>query len=192
MNSFQNYYPTFYAVRNDLSNIILNSSPSLCSFLSKCIYTKEDIPYFGVPMRHVQFISSVNPSNVDFVSDEQTNQEPLRFQTSLFELPATIGSETSKAILSSFLKCTNRDLYSMPMVRNFIRFRWESIRFWIYSYTFLLWLNLVLLTILIDQNSVNSTESLNNTISLCAFIVVNAFLFVWEIFQLMRGTLSTC
>lgn len=188
--AFQNFYPIFYAVRNDLSNIILNSSPALCSFLSNCIYTKEDVPFFGVPLRHVQFIGSINPSNVDFVSDEQTNQEPLKFQTSLFELPATIGSEKSKALLSSFLKCTNRDLYSMPMIRNFIRFRWDSIRFWIYSYTFLLWLNLVLLTILIDQNSSKSLGSTKGIISLCAFIVVNAFLFVWEIFQLINSGLD--
>lgn len=191
---FEVYYPLFYSVRNDLSVIIINSSPSLCDFLGKFLYSKDEPPYFGVALNRVKFITSVNTSFSDFVNEETDNSEPLRFKTSLFELPSNIGSDSSKELLMSFLKCSNKDLYKVPIVRNFIRSRWESIRGWTYSYTALLWINLIFLGVLVDNSkacdSPNGCDQDKSTwffISFILFIVVNVLLFVWELFQLFNS-----
>ena len=178
-----NYMTSFHSIRNDMNIIILNSSKILDRFLSVLIYPRTNTFYSGspkspLPLRH--YSDTPMPPITDFTrskSDDQSlSNSPLIIKTCHFPLPTAYGSESSIELLNTILDCTNDEIFRTQFIQHVIRKKWLDLIYWIYFFTLLLWVNLVLLVVMISQDPAWYT--------IVPVLVVNSFLMIWELVQL--------
>ena len=187
MNSFlqdKNSYKfgiSLYAIRNDFLLIIKNSSLYL-HILLKNIMVSSDILFAKIPRSlptyHI-FETSI-PDLKDFVLQGQQGtieENPYIFTRSAFPFMCAPGSYRNYQILQFLIECSNDQIYTTQMIQFLIELQWTSHRFWIAFFTFLYFVNIILFLLLISYN-------FDSIPSLIVFIVVNSFLFLWEIIQL--------
>ena len=178
-----NFITSFHSIRNDLNVIILNSSKILGKFLSVLIYSRTSTFHSGTPHSSLP-IRTYSDSPVPPISnftlpksdDQSLSSSPLIIKTSHLPLPAAHGSESSIALLNTILDCTNDEIFRTQFIQHIIRKKWIDLINWIYLFTFLVWLNLALLVVMISQEATWYT--------ITPIIIVNLLLMIWEIVQL--------
>ncbi|OMJ78657.1 hypothetical protein SteCoe_21499 [Stentor coeruleus] len=145
----QIFSSSFMAIRNDLLIIIKNSSRYLDKLLSQCVLMKNDKVYIGKPKEKLpilEMFSSATGLSEDFLTKGKlTDVSPTNLLITPFKLPSVIGSKSSIKFLNTLLKSQNTDIFRTKLVQFIIKYRWKILKTWIYSYTGLLWFNLILL-----------------------------------------------
>ena len=177
------FMTSFHSIRNDLSIIILNSSKMLDKFLSVLIYPRTNTFYSGTPNSTLPIRNYSRyplPPISDFTlskgDDQSLSNSPLIIITGHFPLPTAYGSESSIDLLNTILDCSNDEIFRTQFIQHVIRKKWLDLISWIYLFTFLVWINLVLLVIMISREA--------SWYTIAPVIVVNALLMTWEIVQL--------
>ena len=173
----QLYFDNFDAIKYDLPLIIKNSSQYICEFLTNSITSSNDPPQFGEAKIQFKFIPTKITSLDEFIEYNSNIKEPLKLKSSAFDLPCTIGSKSSIDLLNSFLSSTNKEIYKTTLIKTFIRCRWNALSKFIVFYTLLLWLNIVFLVLLLEDFALHF---------LIPFIVLNSFLILWEVAQIIQ------
>jgi hypothetical protein len=172
-------FGSFYAVRNDLSLVIKNSSQLLCDFLSIAMYSSsKTLPVFGIAPDRIKFSSLFAISNKDFIYESKQEAEPLRVKASFFPVPSSYGSVLSIEFIDSFLKCTQKDVFKVQFASAYLIYKWNRLLAVTYIYTALLWANLALLALYF---SLNAESSIYAVIGL---IIEESLLLGWEILQM--------
>lgn len=173
------YLTSFTGIANDIPWILKNSSKTLDMFFKVCMNSRDSVVFFGVPSEDlpiVKIIPVLSPMKNEFLTIEEGEEYPLIFKTSRFPIPSICGSQKSIDLLKAILESTNKEVLKSEFIQSLVSNRWDEVKLWIYAYTFLMWLNLVLLIILSADFS---------WISLIPFIIVNTILFMWEFFQII-------
>ena len=173
----QLYFDNFDAIKYDLTLIIKNSSQYICDFLSNSIISSDDPPQFGEAKIQFKFIPTKITSFDEFIEYNSNIKEPLKLKSSAFDLPCTIGSKSSIELLNSFLSSKNKEIYKTTLIKTFIRCRWNALSKFIVLYTILLWLNIVFLVLLLENFALYF---------LIPFIVLNSFLILWEVAEIVQ------
>lgn len=182
------YITSFHAIRNDFLLIIENSSRVLDKFLNALINSKSNVIFFGSPNCEIPFASysdSVVPDLSTFLKDSSEitqNNIPLRINTFKYRLPSSVGSESSLRLLKSIMDCRNREIFRTKFIKCFIRERWGKVKWQIYIFTAILWLNLICLIGLLAKSSLN-------LYFLISLVSINILLTVWEIIQIIKAKL---
>ncbi|OMJ81073.1 hypothetical protein SteCoe_18531 [Stentor coeruleus] len=176
-------YISWGLLENDLVEIIKNSSSTLDYFLGQSLFKHNKNVYFGEPL-------SILPNfqwspYVDLCPDTffgiGTEKLPLIFKSTAFCLPSTPGTQGSLEIIKAILASRNKDVYRTELLQYFIRSKWLKVQNWVYLYTFLLWINILLLVLLQAESSFPLIISL---------IVINSLLLLWELFQIILTKLE--
>lgn len=187
LNSIE-HLTSLHAIRHDLVILIRNSSSMIHELLSVLICQSSDSIYFGKPYTELPIISLTpmrtpilnnyfKESSIENQSADDLENQPLIMKTFKFILPATVGSLDSIEFLKIILECKNEEIYRTELIQFYIRYKWNFVKIWVYSYTFLVWVNLVLITLIIILDDVNFIYPL---------IGVNALLLVWEFVQFVQ------
>lgn len=175
----QNKMECFYAIRNELVDVIRNSSQELGVFLRTCLDDRSSMPVFGFAPVSVKFGVPDEPSFDDFLVKNPFRNEPLKLHCSWFELPCNLGSASSIQLLKSFLESKNKDIYNSHLIKSFIKHRWHYIWPWVMVNSLLLWSNLILIIIVLG--------SIENTPNIEAYILIaiNIIFLIWESLQII-------
>ena len=177
---------SFAAITNDFPMIIRNSSKSLHLLIKSCLFPviatfaniSEDLPVF---MFNENFMPVIN----DFVKEGEKSLKlvPVIMKYSPFTLPCKIGSKDCIEFMEAIIQCSNKSIYNTQLVQCVLQIQWNDLRMWVLSYTFLLWLNLVLLVFLF------TLENIGKTWALPVFLLANFLLIFWESIQMFMGGL---
>lgn len=171
-------YISWGLLENDLLEIIRNSSSSLDHFLGQSLFTHNTNVYFGEPLSPLpsfQWSPYVDLCPEAF-SGVGIDKLPLIFKSTAFCLPSTPGTQGSLEILKAILASRNKDVYRTELIQYFIRSKWSKVQAWVYLYTFLLWVNILMLVLLQAQPSLPLIISL---------LTVNSLLLLWEFIQVL-------
>ncbi|OMJ95680.1 hypothetical protein SteCoe_930 [Stentor coeruleus] len=178
------YLPSFTGIANDIPWILKNSSKNVDMFFKVCMNSKDSIIIFGVPssdLPMVKIAPDLSPMKNNFLTMENGEEFPLILKFSRFPIPSVCGSEKSIELLKAILESANKEIFKSEFIQSLVSNRWDEVKLWIYSYTFLMWINLVLLITLLADFS---------WVYLIPFIVVNTLLFMWEFFQFIDSGLE--
>ena len=173
----KNYELSILAIRSDLPLIIKNSPRQLNQLLfglmqsSSLIYAKvpDELPI-------LQLGSTSNVHISDFPKDG-SEDTPVLLQNSIFGLMGESGCSHNTELLEAIINCKNPQALRNSLIYYIVAIQFNSVRIWVLVYTVLLALDIILLMFLIGLKSFD--------ISLVIpFLLVNASLFLWEIFQM--------
>lgn len=143
------FLSSFYAIRNDIFEIIKSSSAELEDFLNICIYSKITDPIFAVPLENLPIVKMMDSDHLDltnFVRLEKYNSQAIKIKVVPFYLPVNIGSKSSLEFLNIIVGCENKDIFRTEVIKHFIENRWNLLRYWTISYTILYFLNVIFLS----------------------------------------------
>ena len=179
---------SFYAIRNDFSIIIRNSSRLLPSLLNKIFITSENMfakmDDEDLPLYH--YSSAYMPELKDFSNNFITgeiDEIPVVTRYTAIPIENSMGSEKSLILLKSILECNNTGIFTTPLIQLFIQLQWDSLKPWILFYSFMLFANIILFALLLAYD-------VTNLYILVPFIIVNLILVSWEIVQINRSGLE--
>ena len=177
---------SFGAISNDLPMIIRNSSKRLHLLLKSCLIptaptfakVNQDLPIY---MFNTNFLPIAN----DFITGNTKNNElsPVIMKYTPFTLPSKMGSEDCIEFLESIIECSNTSIYNTHLVQYVLQIQWDNLQMWVLGYTFLLWLNLILLVVLF------TTTTIDESWVLPVFLLANFLLIFWESIQMFMGGL---
>lgn len=173
---------SFSAISNDISDIIQNSSKMLHllinNFFIPCPVQFEKmsgrLPAFNYSFNFKPIGSDFNPSIL-----EKDEQIPVVLKYSPFKIPTNPGCVETIKFLEAIYSCTNGEIFKTPFIKFVIKKHWDDLKVWTYGYTFLLFLNLILLLILFAETNLTTTWALP------VFFLVNFILVVWESIQFL-------
>jgi WD40 repeat protein len=178
--------PSLYAIRNDLSQIIRNSSKRLHLVLKNCLVT-TNIQFGKVAgsLPRFQFSDLLLPSIMEFEREGniETEQIPVVLQYLPFQLPITPGSKDCIELYGAIMECSNKQIYRTPLIQFLIQIQWNALKPWTAFFTTLLFLNLIFMVLLFMDVYIY--------VFLPLFLLVNGLLCLWEIVQfLMSGIID--
>lgn len=172
------YEQSLYAIRMDFTSIIESSSVLLDRFLSKCIYINKETFLFGVPNKSLPyaFINKKTSFNdITCFAHKGSEEVPLVLKRFFFKIPSAIGSKSSLGFIKALNKCKNDEIFRTDFIKYFALTRWKSLALLIYFNASMLWLNLVLIAIIIN----------NFSLQFAIFLwLINAILILWEVIQI--------
>jgi WD40 repeat protein/gas vesicle protein len=174
-------FSIMHSIRNDLSLIIQNSPIALCEFLNECLYCIDSEPTYGKVKANFLFVNSATRSFSDFLEphEEIRDKEPLMITVSWFPLPATIGSKESIELLKELVNAKEKNIFKAHFIRAIIQIKWNQLKSFIYGYSALLLINLVLIVLLLSDFDSNKFW-----IAAILFTSINTLLLIWEVFQI--------
>ena len=184
-NDKSRIHTSFGAIANDLSMIIKNSSKGLHLLLKSCLIptestfakVTEELPIY---MYNTNFL----PIAKDFTQGKTENNDeliPIIMKYTPFTLPSNMGSKDCINILESIIECSNTSIYNTHLVQYVLQIQWDNLQMWVLGYTFMLWLNLILLVVLFTIDKIGETWVLP------IFLLSNFLLITWESIQMYMG-----
>ncbi|OMJ79728.1 hypothetical protein SteCoe_20208 [Stentor coeruleus] len=197
--NFENFLNYTYAMRNEFMILLDNYSSNLPEFLDTIFYTVPNKPNFAVPKEdlpilHYSDVRSVNSSNFIFdLKDvpEGSEEIPIEFKTLPFAIPYTSGSSASVDLLDSIANCPNKKILQTKFIKVFVRTKWDSLWWFIFLFTILLWVNVVIMSILIVTaylHFYSSPITLDYLWLVSIFVICNLILGIYEALQaIMTG-----
>ncbi|OMJ89768.1 hypothetical protein SteCoe_8038 [Stentor coeruleus] len=180
-----------YALRDDFEKIVQSRSKYVENFLAAAFYKVKDIASFGVPKGELPILfysptkrfeinNFVMPSGLVGPDDVEV---PIEFRTLPFAIHHLQGSTGSIEMLNSIKNCGNSRILRTDFIKTYIRDKWNNLWYYILFLTFLLWGNLILLTLLIAFKEKNyDKESYFQALSMC-LTVINILLGTYECIQ---------
>jgi WD40 repeat protein len=171
------------SIFNDIPDLIKTNSKYLVDFLS--ILTKKSDSIFIKPISKLPIRSSKNICILDASSFNQDfnvegGEELVEIMSTRFKWNIYGGSNESIQLLESILESPVEEIYRTDLVKSIIDYKWDELYTINLTFTFLYLLNLVCLIAVIFYG--NSKPLVNNLCS-CALILINIFLFLYEIYQ---------
>ena len=186
-------FSSVYALRHDFSLIVLNSSVFLKDFLALMLQTSPVcFAKVTVKLPDLKYMENYLPSLYDFGCADvagASEEIPVQFSYSLFELPCEVGSSEVIECISSILDCTDNQIFETELIQSYIQFHWNSVKVWTGIYSLLLFLNLILILLLIDESDLVD-KNIDSLWILIPFICVNFLLVVWEGVQVFIQSLE--
>lgn len=188
-------FPTFlnysYAIRNEFEILLDNRSEFLPAFLEAIFFKVPDLTNFAVtkfPLPHLNFspVKKLNPYDFVYHADEapvDDIESPISFRTMPFPISSVKGSNMSIDLLDSISNCPNQKILRTDFVRIYVRNKWDSLWYYIFALTVLMWSNLALMSIMLLMQANDNTTSVFFITCFVAFIIVNALLIVYEMVQ---------
>ncbi|OMJ72763.1 hypothetical protein SteCoe_28711 [Stentor coeruleus] len=148
-------YISLESISNDLGLIITNSSEILDSFFCNVLFQTIKEPFFGTPKEPLPacYLSELCISYPDNFTQSSEENIPLAFKASPFVIPSALGSISSLKMIKAILTSKNENIFRTEFIQLFIIQKWKTVIFWVYLSTFLIWLNIFLLVLLIDNPS---------------------------------------
>ncbi|OMJ78838.1 hypothetical protein SteCoe_21282 [Stentor coeruleus] len=158
----------------------------LDNFYDSILYKTKDrrLPKFcdedvSLPIMH--FSRNLGPQQKNFFTPDQISNfgTPLAFWQSALRLDTVIGSKDSIIFLESLTGCPNTNIFRTSFIREIILYKWKYLK-WVLlpqAMTYFLYMACLSSYIIIFDN--------NNEILLMIIFVLNAFLALYEIFQMI-------
>ena len=106
----------------------------------------------------------------------------LVYRVSSFRMNFSAGSIKSIEFLDSLFRCTDNDVFKAKIIQDIINYKWESARYFIYLYNFIIFCNLAV--VLIYQFTITSYFVIFDSL----MATFNTILFVYECLQMSVGT----
>lgn len=172
-----------YAIRDDFIALISNSSallPDLMDNLLLFEFKKFGSPLGKLPMTQLTTIQKVYFEEFLSPKDQNSQEFLLEFKTSAFKLPIIEGSKSSLELLETLQNCNNKQIFKSPLIKLFIKSRWEKMWYALFAYTLILWINLLIILLLIVYCK-------ENLLLIFLLIIINIFLFSMEIVQMINS-----
>jgi hypothetical protein len=180
-----------YALRDDFEKIVQSRSKYVEDFLKAAFYKVTDILSFGVPkgelpilfyspIKRIEIGNFVIPNELVGPDDVEV---PIEFRTMPFAIHYLQGSTGSIQMLNSIKNCGNSRILRTDFIKTYVRDKWNNLWYYILFLTFLLWANLILLTLLIifEENGLEK-ENYFGALSMCLG-VINILLGAYECIQ---------
>lgn len=192
------FFTTFYAIQKDFQMIIKNNSQFLPDFLKSIMYESDKIVYARaketLPVALFSEYQVVDKKNfhLKFDSHEKDKEKKvkrkgkeraLKFLTSSVKIPFVNGTAGSLDLLQSIADCENDEVFKTDFIKYYVEYKYERLKWIGYVLAFLVVLNLGLIFVMIN-------ESVSNFWVLVPFLVVNGWLFIWELIQIRGGKLD--
>ncbi|OMJ96049.1 hypothetical protein SteCoe_431 [Stentor coeruleus] len=176
-----------YAMRNDLSEIIKNSSRFLHDFLKNIFISQPCVKArIKVQFPMFQYSQASIPALEDFalpLKDPGVIKIPSICKSSSIPITTDLNSLKSLDLLQSIIECSNLEIFRSEFVQYFIELQWNALRTWVLIYTFLLLALTVFMILLLEYSPFN-------LFVLIPFLVINLFLISWEIMQCAKSGLN--
>lgn len=178
------YQHSIFALRNDFALIINNSSKQLHLLLknllisSKVVYAK--IPSNTLPV--LQLANTINAQLEDFFQGI-SEETPVLLQSSRIPIIGSSGCTHNTDLLESIANCTNNHVLRIPIIRYIVELQWESLKKYVFLFTFLLFSNIILLILLIGLNTFD-------LYLVVLFLMINSILMAWEGIQMITNSKS--
>lgn len=177
-------YPFIMSViEADLPDINMSNVSSISDLYREamCAPYQYNLPNYGRPITSEKMIVStgyyVNPE--DFLSNDQgIPEEYVTFLTSTLRLHFSIGSLHTIEFLKSLLLCNDSDVFSTPLIHNYLNFKWENAQFILKAHSIAYFIFLLLLTL---DASISSDYRF---IPLIIVITLNFFDLFYEFLQM--------
>jgi hypothetical protein len=146
----------------------------------------------SVSLPRIQFSSTFLPSlneTPSLLNEEQKDEEhleeiPIQFDFSLFELPSQVGSSEVINLLNSILECSDSQIFETEIIQNYIQFQWNRVKYWTIGYSLLLFVNIALILVLIDESGPDGDKNSDNWFYVSIFVLINILLVAWEGIQI--------
>jgi hypothetical protein len=110
-----------------------------------------------------------------FFGRSTNNRKDYQVKNSLIRVPDCLGSPASLQLSKSLCEVEDLRIFGTEFIRTFIRLKWNNLKFSIFGLTLLMWLNIVLVTFLVNKDS--------NPWYLYLFVFINALLLLSELIQ---------
>lgn len=174
------YISSFHAVRNDIIDIILSSSEFVHLFFFSALDSQYSVLAFGYASVRVKFSSMPVACFTDFIDINEVikEEEPLKLKAALVPLPSIPSSAEGIKFLSALLICTNKEIFKTQILQSYINERWNVMKKWIYAYTFVIMVNLIVLCLLLSD--------FDSAFYFGMFVSVNIVLVFMEVLQLIQ------
>lgn len=168
------------SIKNDFS-LIIRTSPSNFYILAQKLLISSPAQFIksSLSLPKTIFSDTFVPSPNDFSSkkSQEDIENPIIIKYSLFELPSSVGSKENIKLLEAINTCSDQRIYNAPLIQEIIDYQWNYVRIFTGLYSFLLFINIMLMLIVVKD------MSHSNQIIVGFFFAVNALLFLWELGQ---------
>ncbi|OMJ74293.1 hypothetical protein SteCoe_26815 [Stentor coeruleus] len=196
--NFENFLNYCHAIRNEFLILLDNHSVHLPEFLDTIFYTVPNMPSFAIPKQklpilHYSKIKSVN--SINFIRElkdasESSQEIPIEFKTLPFPIFYISGSNGSIQMLNFIASCPNKKILQTKLIKIFVRSKWNELWWFVLLFTFLLWFNIAIMTVLIVIGYVKYYDEPFGSEDLWLihiFIAANSVLGFYELLQILLG-----
>ena len=177
--NLKNYEASIFALRNDISLLIANSSTQLHLLLNNLLKSSKPL-YANVtenlPVLKIGFTPSVEIHDFPVGSEEI----PVLLQCSRVPLIGRKGCMHNLILLDAIIKCSNYQALRSPIIEHFVTLQYKETIELVILFTLLLFANIILLLLLIGLNNFELYLFI-------PFLIVNSFLFIWELLQIFTN-----
>ncbi|OMJ70300.1 hypothetical protein SteCoe_31743 [Stentor coeruleus] len=174
-NSY-NSYLSLKTLEHDLVDLLKNASSYIDKLLSWTFIQQDKSVCFNSPLTSLPIvkISDYHLSYISDFSNSQGTSLPLIIKQIPFRLPLSTGTSSSLQLLSAITECRNKDIYRTSLIQQLTTYKWNRILLLVYLITFLIWGNIIALSIYISTKSY--------IFGSIAFLI-NIMLIFWEAMQ---------
>jgi hypothetical protein len=118
-------------IEDDLSKINKSGVSTISDLYMEAFITpaQQDLPNYG-KLKGTNVIKIAFGYFIDYnnflVKDNALNEEYVTFLTSTIRLDFDKGSEDSTNFLNSLIQCNDSDVFSTPLIKNYLMYKWSS------------------------------------------------------------------
>jgi WD40 repeat protein len=170
-----------WSIRSDFVKLLKNSSIHLPEFLNKVFLTStQELPSFGVPLGALPYHIYTDDLIIDpknFLHSEYSDQSKeimVEFHLTPFKIDMISGSQGSLILLNNIHSCPNTQIYRSHIVQVLVESRWNKFWWFILVLTFLNWINIAVMMILL-------LDYINNDGALIGYGIINCILLFYEL-----------
>ena len=166
-----------FSLRNDFIEIIKNSSTYLPNLLSICLEKNKQVTPTLIQedsTKYVHISNSSNPFPLNLLN--QIKRGPCKLvhpKTCYFHLAFGLGSSKTLSMLESINNCGNEIIYKTEFIQFYLMALWKKEYLMIFIYSLLLWMNLVWIAFIVEDNFYLIAFSI-------LLLIDNILLLAWE------------
>ena len=166
-----------FSLRNDFIEIIKNSSTYLPNLLSTCLEKNKQVTPTLIQAEFTKYVHTSNSSNPFPLNPlSQIKRGPCKLvhpKTCYFLLAFGLGSGKTLAMLKSINYCGNEVIYKTEFIQFYLMALWKKEYLLILVYSLLLWMNLVWIAFIVEDDFYLIAFSI-------LLLIDNILLLAWE------------
>ena len=196
-DNFASFLNNSKALRNDFELLLENQSEYIEDFFESLFYTIPGTIKFGVPVISLPNIKYSDDYQLDTeyfvkenIEESSAKEELIEFKTLPFAICNINGSTGSIDILDSITKTQNTKILRTEFVRTYIRYKWDSMWYFILLLTLMNWVSLGIMTFLVFLSHEGSRKSSDFYMLSIAYLILNGLMIAYETIQLFATGLS--
>lgn len=168
----------YKSIENELVKLNKASPASLVDFYDSAFVVQTGLPGYGNLKKHPSYerfslTPGIDPS---LFLGTGTNEHRIQFKSMLFRLNPTMGSTKSMAFMNSLIESTNKEVFRMPFIQDFLAYKWGKIKKFI-------WLRSCLYGIMILTLFSAQFSGIIKILGLVSLLILNTIFLVLEAFQ---------